>query len=290
MSILQSVELDTKRSKGIAGFVLPDPDCIPSSTFDSPLPSLPDIYTDRSISASFSFPPQKTPHRSMLLPGVKKDRAILTQYDKDSVRRGAGGGGYESQGFHAQRQRDQGGPGFAKTDRGGGGGRGGYNNGGNRGGGQQGYGAPQDQQRGSYSGRPSYDQQPPARDPYGGYDSRGNGGGGGGYGGYGGGYAQQQQPPQQPSYGGYGSYAGQSAYQQPPPPGANGGGYRPPAPGGYGAPPDPRFQQQQPPQPYQGYGGYGGGASGAQGYQGQGGQGGGRGGQGQGQQGGGRRY
>lgn len=230
----QSVELDTKRSKGIAGFVLPDPDCIPAATFDSPLPSLPDIVVDRSISASFSFPPQKTPHRSMLLPGVKKDRAVLTQYDKDTVRRGAAGGNDYGGGFHQQRQQNQSGPGFAKAD------RGGRNmaagDGGRGGGGRSSYGPPQ----GSYNGSQGSYGGPPqgGRDPYSGY---------------------------QPQQGGYGSYAGQQAYRPPPQQHYNGHQQPPfdqrsgpPPPGAYGAPPP----GQQPPA-YQGYGGYGGSGGGA---------------------------
>ena len=274
LAYVQPVDLDTKRSKGIAGAVLPDPVCIPGSTFDSPLPSLPDIPTDKSISASFSFPPQRFPHRSMLLPGVKHDRPVLSSYDKDGVRRG-GTGGYESNGFHVQRGREQSGPGFAKLDRGSRGGGGG-------GGGRQSYPPPQSGGGGGYGGQSSYGapqqqqggQQQGGRDPYGGYDSRRGGGGGqGGYGGassYGG---HQQQA--QPSYGGYAS--AQGGYRPPP---MTGGGYQPPpAPqqggyGGYGqgapalprygAPPPAAYGAPPPSAPaYQGYGGYGGNGQGA---------------------------
>ncbi|KAL8287373.1 hypothetical protein RQP46_003825 [Phenoliferia psychrophenolica] len=252
-----SVELDTKRSKGIAGYVLPDPDCIPSSTFDSPLPNLPDITIDRSISASYAFPPQKTPHRSQLLPGVKKDRAVLTQYDKDTVRRGAAGGNdYQGNGFHNQRQQNQSGPGFAKADRGGrnmgDGGRGG----GGGGGGRSNYGPPQ----GSYQGQGGYGGPPQGgRDPYSGYQGgrdqqQQQGGGGGGY----------RQQPQQASYGGYGQgppqnnsyggYAGQSAYRPPPQQLYNAGGQQQPAYGDQRGPPPGGAAQ---PPPFQGYGGYG---------------------------------
>ncbi|GAA5977728.1 hypothetical protein JCM11641_001390 [Rhodosporidiobolus odoratus] len=292
------IPIDTKRSKGISGSVIPDEDNVPSATFDSPLPSMPDIVNDESISAGFAFPPQTTPHRSVLLPGVKLERAVLTPYDKDQVRRG-GGERVESNGFHAMNSRG-GGPGFAKLDRGGRGGAGGGYGGTPQGGRSYGGGPPgRDSPGGSYGygsqggysggggGAPSY-----GAGGAGGYGDGGGGGGGGGYGG-----------PPAPSYGqGYGGYGGggygggapaasygqapggyihpPSGYIQPPLP----GGYRPPPAPAYGgyAPPAPqpgpggaRYPSQQPPS-YGGYGGYGGqGGQGGSGYGGYGGQGGG---------------
>ena len=178
----EPVPLDTKRSKGIAGAVLPD-ESVPGSTFDSPLPSQPDIVNDESISASFSFPPQKTPHRSVLLPGAKLERSVLTPYDKDQVRRGAGER-TESNGFHAMRQRDQSGPGFAKVDNRGGGGRGGYGGGGGwyggGQGGQGGYGSGYSTPGSGYGTPTGYGTPNGGRDPYAGYSGY-PGGGGGGY-------------------------------------------------------------------------------------------------------------
>ncbi|SCV70596.1 BQ2448_3358 [Microbotryum intermedium] len=194
--IQEPVALDTKRSKGIAGFALPESTCIPGAIYDSPLPSLPDIQGDRSISAEYKFPEQKTPHRSILLPGVKVGRQVLNQHDRDGVRRGGGEQRYEgNNGFHAQRRNEQTGPGFHKRDQG------------SRG---QGY------QQGGYQ--------------------QGGGGGGGGGGGSGGYQQQQrpggyQGQPQQ----GYGGYSGAQGYYAPPPPAVGYGGYQPPVPqAGYG--------------------------------------------------------
>ena len=161
----EPVPIVAKRSKGIAGAVLPD-DTLPGTTFDSPLPSMPDIVNDESISAYFFFPPQSTPHRSVLLPGAKPPRSVLSAHDKDSVRRGAGER-TEGNGFHSMRNRDQSGPGFAKLDRGPGGGRNtpqGRNSP-YQGGAQPGYGSPA-----GYASPAGYPGAGPAgRDPYGGY-------------------------------------------------------------------------------------------------------------------------
>jgi hypothetical protein len=161
----EPVPIVAKRSKGIAGAVLPD-DTLPGTTFDSPLPSMPDIVNDESISAYFFFPPQSTPHRSVLLPGAKPPRSVLSAHDKDSVRRGAGER-TEGNGFHSMRNRDQSGPGFAKLDRGPGGGRNtpqGRNSP-YQGGAQPGYGSPA-----GYGAPAGYPGPGPAgRDPYGGY-------------------------------------------------------------------------------------------------------------------------
>lgn len=265
-SLSQSVDLDTKRSKGIAGSVLPDPICIPGSTFDSPLPSLNDIYDDKSISASFSFPSQRTPHRSFLLPGVKLERPVLTSYDKDNVRRGTGGGGqYESNGFHSQRGRGGSGPGFAKLDN-----RGGRGNSNDRGGGGRGgYNSPN---RGGYVGQQQQGQG--QQDPYNGYDSRragpqqsqqsyGNNPQSQSYG---------YQPPQQQQQNSYGQPPQQNSYGYGRPP-APGGGYQPPqqqqqygapparypTPPSYGAPPPFSYGGGHQQQNNQGRGGYQGG-------------------------------
>lgn len=199
LSSLQPVELDTKRSKGVAGYVLPSATCVPGTTFDSPLPSLPDINGDRSISAFYRFPIQKTPHRSFLLPGVVRERPVLTSHDKDTLRRGGnGGGGYggghgaESSGFHAQRQRDNPSPGFIKSDRGRGQ-RQSYppppSNGGHMGGGGYNGGG----RGGDRCDLPPQQQQHSGRDPYNGYDSRDRGGPPVGYVGY-------AAPPQSRSF------------------------------------------------------------------------------------------
>lgn len=165
----EPVALTAKRSKGIAGAVLPD-DTLPGTTFDSPLPSMPDIMNDVSISAHFFFPPQSQPHRSVLLPGANPPRSVLTPHDKDSVRRGAGER-VEGNGFHAMRNRDQSGPGFAKVDRGRDSGRN-TPQGRNspygappNAGAPYGYGAPP----ASYGSPANYPAGPPGRDPYGGY-------------------------------------------------------------------------------------------------------------------------
>ncbi|SDA02305.1 BZ3500_MvSof-1268-A1-R1_Chr7-3g09627 [Microbotryum saponariae] len=218
--IQEPVALDTKRSKGLAGLVLPESTCIPGAIYDSPLPSLPDIQSDRSISAEYKFPEQKTPHRSILLPGVKVARPVLSQHDRDGVRRGGGEQRYEgNNGFHAQRRNEQTGPGFHKRDQG------------QRG--QQGYQQGGYQQGGGGGGGYQQQQRP------GGYQGQTQQGGYGGYGGAQGYYAQQpvaagyggyQPPVAQPSYGGY----------QPPPQagGVYGGrGGAPPAPAGYYPPP-----------------------------------------------------
>jgi len=52
-----------------------------------------DIHDDRSISALYFYPKQVTPHRSVLLPGVRDPRPRLTQYDLELGRRGGRGRG-----------------------------------------------------------------------------------------------------------------------------------------------------------------------------------------------------
>ncbi|KAI5480844.1 5'-3' exoribonuclease 2 [Pseudohyphozyma bogoriensis] len=262
--ITDPVELDTKRSKGISGYVLPDPDCVPGATFDSPLPTEPDIIGDRSISATFKFPAQRTPHRSKLLPGATKDRGVLTQHDKETVRRGGNSSGPSyGEGFHSQRRNDQSGPGFAKLNQG---------RPGDRGGGRQSYQPAQSSYNGpsggGYGGGGNYGPPAGGRDPYAGYGGHNGGGSYGGNGAYGG--AGQ--------YGGYGYRPPGAGYQ---PPAHQGGGYQPPAQpgygaappsyGGYGAPAGRYGGGGNPPAPsYQGYGGYGGAGRGGGGQGGQG--------------------
>ncbi|KAK7060260.1 5'-3' exoribonuclease 2 [Paramarasmius palmivorus] len=113
------VPLDVKLSQGINGSVMPSPDCLPGSTYLSPFTqenlqeSLPDIRNDRSLSVQYFFPKQLTPHRSMLLPGVRRPPRILSQEDLEHSRRGGrgrgrGGGsdwGGGRNGFHSERNR-----------------------------------------------------------------------------------------------------------------------------------------------------------------------------------------
>lgn len=269
LSVMQPVPLDPKKSYGITGFVLPDPVCIPGATFDSPLPSLPDIYNDQSISAVFSFPPQSSPHQSLLLPGVKRSQMILNSYDKDTVRRG-GGERPESNGFHSQNRNQDRGPGFAKLDNRGRGGaynnnspenRGNYQagNGSNGGGAYSGYDS-----RGSNGGGYSGQQQQQQRGPSTNYGYGAPSGGVGGYrppappanayNNYAGPVAppvsRYSAGPQLYGMGNLGAPQGQYGYNNPPP-AARG----PPRPGqGAGGPPAV-------PPPFSGYGGYGGNGS-----------------------------
>ncbi|KAI9507709.1 exoribonuclease 2 [Russula earlei] len=97
----EPVPIDVEASKGISGSVLPDPDCIPGSTYYSPLieANQPDIKHDRSLSAIYLFPKQLSPHRSILLPGVRRPLRVLSAEDL----RGGGGhhrGGGSRGGYH----------------------------------------------------------------------------------------------------------------------------------------------------------------------------------------------
>jgi 5'-3' exoribonuclease 2 len=211
----------------MAGFVLPDPACIPGATFDSPLPSLSDIYNDQSISATFSFPPQATPHRSILLPGVRRAATTLSSYDKDNVRRG--GGDRENNGFSGnQRSNPDRGPGFAKLDNRGG--RGGYQGNQGNGGGAGGY------QGGRYE-QSQQQQQPQSRDAYSGY-----GQGAPAYGSSGS-YNPRSGPPPVPSF------PGKYGYQPAPNP-SDQGGYRPPTNNGYAVAPPANARYSSGPQLY----------------------------------------
>ncbi|WFD06766.1 5'-3' exoribonuclease 2 [Malassezia vespertilionis] len=86
--------IDTNKTSRIAGLVEADPACVPGSTFHSPLASqgMQDIHNDRCISVLFDMPPQRVPHRSVLLRGVRMPRKRLNQYDADYVRHGRRGG------------------------------------------------------------------------------------------------------------------------------------------------------------------------------------------------------
>ncbi|KAF8897241.1 XRN 5'-3' exonuclease N-terminus-domain-containing protein [Infundibulicybe gibba] len=220
------VPIDTQLSKGMSGSVLPNPDCLPGSTYYSPLPeqSLPDIKNDRSLSVLYFFPKQLTPHRSMLLPGVKKTPRVLTANDLEVTRNGGRGRG-----------------------------RGGHDRGGGRGGGwnHHGNGGPPDRGRGDpfHSRQTNYGQNHYGSDRGGG-NNRGYGGGGGGRGNNS--YQQSSyppRPPQQQNYGGYGGY------------GSGGPPNRPPSYGGYGSGrgglPGGNPQATAPYAQQGGYGGYG---------------------------------
>ncbi|KAJ3829085.1 exoribonuclease 2 [Lentinula raphanica] len=108
----EPLQIDPKLSKGISGSVLPNPECLPGSTYLTPLveQNLPDIKNDRSLSVFYFFPKQITPHRSVLLPGVTRPPRMLSANDLEHARnggrgrgRGGGGGGYDRGG------RDRGG-------------------------------------------------------------------------------------------------------------------------------------------------------------------------------------
>lgn len=251
ISHCQPVPIDPKLSKGVNGSVLPNPDCIPGSTYYSPLSTkeAPDIKNDRSLSALYFFPKQLTPHRSVLLPGLQRPTRQLSWADTNATQRyvdrngGRGRGGFDQRG-----------------GRGGGGGRGNYGNSNSYGNNERGFGGP-----GNNSNQPQpYQQRQPyqsqSQQGYGGYNSgarppsnyagqtynsapRGGSSSRGGppnsqYGSYnsrGGGYASNSGGPPRGDHGGYGGYGGGQ------PAGGGRGGY-----GGYGG------------QSTHSYGGYGG--------------------------------
>ncbi|KAJ7047660.1 exoribonuclease 2, partial [Mycena alexandri] len=181
------VPLDIKLSSGISGTVKADPDCIPGSTYHSPLPDLmPDIKKDKSLSVIYFFPKQLGPHRSALLPGVKKPRKILNGSDLETVRRGGRGRGGGQRGSYNNGGSDRGGrndPFHSRAnnygtqnsygndrgrgnDRGGGGGGGGYR-GGNNNNYNNNYNSYQQQQQQQQPNYPPRAQNPPQQ--YGGY-------------------------------------------------------------------------------------------------------------------------
>ncbi|KAF9057427.1 XRN 5'-3' exonuclease N-terminus-domain-containing protein [Panaeolus papilionaceus] len=224
----QPVPIDVDLSKGMSGSVLPNPDCIPGSTYYCPLADqgLPDIKNDQSLSVLYYFPKQVVPHRSVLLPGLKKPARVLTGEDLEVTRNGG--------------RRGRGG-----WDRGGGHGRGNGMDRGNRNDpfqarannyGSQSYGRGNGYQQNGYP-RQSYPQPTSYTSSYA-SQNEGRGGRGGGGGGGGGGYN---------SYGGGDSYSRGGGYA------SRGGG------GGYGAPPQNGYGGYR--NDHGGYGGYGGGQS-----------------------------
>ncbi|KAJ3548100.1 hypothetical protein NM688_g5335 [Phlebia brevispora] len=215
------VPIDVKSSEGMSGSLLPNPDCLPGSTYYSPLTTvdLPDIKGDRSLSALYFFPKQRTPHRSVLLPGVKRPPPILTESDRDMARFGRGRG----------RGRGYGGPDRGRN--------GGYTRGGPQyGGNGREYGDNQYQRqqngRGGYSGDNSYEAQ------QGRYSS----------------YQEYQQPHsyQQNGYGGRGGppHNGHNSYDR----GRGRGGPPRGQPGGYNSYNSNPYGSSNP-APYGGYGG-----------------------------------
>ncbi|RHZ47101.1 hypothetical protein Glove_593g22 [Diversispora epigaea] len=92
------IPLDPKISDQLIGYVAHDRNCIPESTFSSPLPQKkPDIVNDKSLSVLY-YPPVKTKntlHKSVLLENVKLDPPVLGREDYEFVKnggRGSGGG------------------------------------------------------------------------------------------------------------------------------------------------------------------------------------------------------
>ncbi|KAF9008770.1 XRN 5'-3' exonuclease N-terminus-domain-containing protein [Cyathus striatus] len=179
------VPININLSKGMSGSVLPNPECLPGSTYYCPLPTLdlPDIKNDRSLSVLYFFPKQLTPHRSVILTGVKRPPRVLSANDLEITRsggRGRGRGGWDRGGTN--------------SGRGGGWNSGGRNDpfhsrptnyGTNQSHGQGNYGNDRPANRGyggrggntyqqnSYPVRPPYQSQP-ASQGYGGYGSQGN--------------------------------------------------------------------------------------------------------------------
>ncbi|KAG8702037.1 5'-3' exoribonuclease 2 [Ceratobasidium sp. 394] len=202
------IPLDTHLSHGISGTVLHDPNCVPESSYPSPLTRVgqPDIVSNRTLSAQFFYPKQTTPHRSALLPGARPAPKILGQSDAEHVRRGGeirrgrggGGGGRGGRG----REGGFGGreTGFASATGGyhdrGGGSYSGYDNtygnsyGGGYGGGYYGnqdrYYGNQDRGRGGHQGGGRGAYSASDRNGSFGHNGRNAYHGGGGYGGYGG--------------------------------------------------------------------------------------------------------
>ncbi|KAH8106273.1 exoribonuclease 2 [Cristinia sonorae] len=268
------VPINAEQNHGINGFLLPNPDCLPGTTYYSPLSTvdLPDIKKDRSLSGLYFFPKQSTPHRSMLLPGVKRDSPVLTEEDKDRARRGGRGRGRGSYDNARGRGSSYGGPGYGSNGRenGGYGGRSGHsdyqrpsygNDSYSQRGGPypdssypqaSGYGSYQQPPHTSYQSSPgypprqSYDQS--TNSSYGNYNARG--GPPQNYNSYGRGRGGGGQP--RPNGYDNGSYnasydSAQGGYNAGNSRGGYGGGY-----GGYGG--------------GNGYGGYGGGGAGGGGY------------------------
>ena len=286
--------IDITFSQGLQGTIFPDENCIPNSTYMSPLAEmdLPDIQDDRSIFAAYNLPEQTVPHKSLLLPGYRPMRRVLTPDDVNAIHRGASGEdshhrrGAAGDGFHSQRRTLEG-PGHAvrrdarnvvDSRR---------NNAGylkdqpqrpswETPGANRSYGTPADGRDTSYSNSNG-------NNPYSGYSNHtsyvSSPHAYGGRGGYSGMHPNLHQSQAQPTYGGYGNgtvysmgaapassgleeHTRYASHPVPVQEGYGGYGYAPPyqppaaQPQGYGgygyAPP-----YQQPQGAYQGYGGYG---------------------------------
>ncbi|CAG8586736.1 6270_t:CDS:10, partial [Diversispora eburnea] len=81
----EPIPLDPKISDQLIGYVAHDRNCIPESTFSSPLPQKkPDIVNDKSLS---------TLHKSVLLENVKLDPPVLGREDYEFVKNGGRGSG-----------------------------------------------------------------------------------------------------------------------------------------------------------------------------------------------------
>jgi 5'-3' exoribonuclease 2 len=105
--VTQPVLIDWKRSNRILGFIAADPECVPGSTYFSPLTveGEADIDNDSSLGASFFFPEQRVPHRSVLLAGAKPQRGHLSNHDVELVRRGGTADNRpQGNGFHSNRR------------------------------------------------------------------------------------------------------------------------------------------------------------------------------------------
>lgn len=89
-SLLQPVDIDTTLSGGLPGKAVKDPNLLPGSIYSSPLSSvgLPDIANDRSLSVLYYFPRQTSPHKSVLLPGIKRAPRVLDPSDIEFTRAG----------------------------------------------------------------------------------------------------------------------------------------------------------------------------------------------------------
>ncbi|WVQ81281.1 5'-3' exoribonuclease 2 [Cryptococcus sp. DSM 104549] len=234
--VTKPIPIDTNLSHGMSGSVLADSNCVPASTFDTPIPSIPecpDLSPNDSLSVRYYFPRQAHPHRSILLRGYKPEQPRLSESDKDWVRRGGQGGGGRRHHHGGGGGNQMSGPGMA---------RGSYSSGPAQhrgapiGGGGGGGGYAQNNQRAPPGGdyNPMYmapaSGRPQAQGAY------GNGGyGGAPQGGYGYAGAYASMPAGNPyagqqSYGAYQPRDNRNPYGAPPP-----NPYAAPAPG-YGAP------------------------------------------------------
>lgn len=278
MCLLQPVPINPEKSKGLSGFLLPNPECMPGTPFPCPFSdvSMPDIKNDRSLSALYLFPEQITAHKSVLLPGVEVPPPVLSEEDRENVRQGGGRGRGRGRGGRGGYQDSN----YGRPERGGSaafGYQSSYN------------GQGRDHTR-NFNSRGSSDYQRSSYESSGQHYEQSSGYGGGAQQQYTSYQAQASYPPRQ-SYDSYDS-GGYNARGGPPPQnynsyGGRGGGRGGPPRGGYNNY-DNSYNQSYNPQPatydnsrggYQGsnrggYGGYGGGSPGG-GYGGYGGGGGG---------------